>query len=335
MPRLDWSGGCPSLKLEPQRTNLVTNSEYIADTVTWKQLGSALVCTPNEAISPDGYVNASKIVLSAVTAKYYTSEGLTVVSGNSYTFSVWMKAETGTLDVGLALFNGSGNTLVSVTNEWQEFAITRTTTTTTEYVGIDQRIGGASTSGNLLIWGAQLEAGSYGTSYIPSYGTATTRAADACNGAGTSATFNSTEGVLYAEIAALADDLTNRWITLYQSASYNSNQVNLRYGAGSNLIQIVSRAPAVGQDVVLSYTLTDETVNNKIAFRYKLNDWALAVNGVIVATDTSSTAFAASSLDTLSFHRGNSTNPFYGNTNQVLVFNTALSDTELEKLTTL
>ena len=107
----------------------------------------------------------------------------------------------------------------------------------------------------------------------------------------------------------------------------------MRFVADSNLIQAVSRAGGLGQDVVLEYTLTDKTLTNKISIKYKLNDWALWVNGFEVDTETSSNAFTPNSLDVLDFDRGNNSNNFYGNTKQIQYFDSALNDSDLETLT--
>ena len=72
---------------------------------------------------------------------------------------------------------------------------------------------GDGTSG-IYIWGAQLEEGSYATSYIPTNGGTATRLADVCNGAGNEQVINSTEGVFYFEGSALANDGTTRIISL-------------------------------------------------------------------------------------------------------------------------
>ena len=60
------------------------------------------------------------------------------------------------------------------------------------------------------IWGAQLEQQSYATSYIPTNGATNTRLQDIANNSGNSTLINSTEGVLYAEIAALADEVSSK-----------------------------------------------------------------------------------------------------------------------------
>jgi hypothetical protein len=83
----------------------------------------------------------------------------------------------------------------------------------------------------------------------------------------------------------------------------------------------------------LQHTLTDKTTTNKIAIKYKLNDWALWVNGVEVDTENSSNAFTTNSLDVLDFDRGNNSSHFYGNTKQIQYFDSALNDSELETLT--
>ena len=80
---------------------------------------------------------------------------------------------------------------------------------------------GDTTDMEFYIYGYQLENGAYKTSYIPTTTAPATRTADVCNNAGTSATFNSTEGVLFAEIAALADDSTQRFISLGDGTSNN------------------------------------------------------------------------------------------------------------------
>jgi len=155
-----------------------------------------------------------------------------------------------------------------------------------------------------------------------------TRSADVCNNAGTSATFNDSEGVLFAEIAALADDGTNRSISI--SDGTNNNQIVLRFSSTSNQITTYITDGGVITATLL-HTLTNALNYNKIALKYKLNDVQLWVNGSEVATDTSATM--PSGFDELKFSRADGANDFYGKTKQLMVFDEALSDEELSDLT--
>ena len=84
-----------------------------------------------------------------------------------------------------------------------------------------------------------MEAGSYATSYIPTYGSATTRNGEVCNNSGSAQDFNSEEGVLYADIAALANDGTFREISLNDGTT--NNAVEIRYRDNDNHINFVVR----------------------------------------------------------------------------------------------
>ena len=180
----------------------------------------------------------------------------------------------------------------------------------------------------LYIWGGQLEQLSYATSYIPSLtGSTVTRAAETLNGSGNSTLINSTEGVLYAEIAALANDGTFREISLNDGSS--NNVVEIRYNSTTNQFQFIVRNGGAAV-VSPSITLTNALEFIKVAFSYKTDDYKMYVNGVEVATDTSGTM--PSGLNNLSFDWGGS-NPFYGKCKALAVFNEALSDDELELLT--
>ena len=176
----------------------------------------------------------------------------------------------------------------------------------------------------------QLEALSYATSYIPTSGQIASRLADKVTGAGDVTTFNSTEGVLYAEVAALADDGTNRYITL--NSGFKNDSVRIYYNSLSqNQISIQVRSTDNVQ-AIYNYTLSDVRDFVKVAILYKLNEFKMYVNGSLVYTDTSGlTPIGLSQLD---FDSAGAES-FYGKVKSVITFNTALTDAELTCLTTI
>jgi hypothetical protein len=176
---LDYSGGasCPSLLLEPQRTNLVFYSEQF-DNAAWTK--SSATVTANTSVSPDGTQNADTAVITAGGYIYAEFISYAAVTGQSATLSVFAKNATSTL-----LFFGGATTagtdvykIENYGNGWYRHSVVRTFTataaTTLQYI-----IGLVGTS---IIWGAQVEGSNsaYATSYIPTLGAAVTRGADEC-----------------------------------------------------------------------------------------------------------------------------------------------------------
>lgn len=177
----------------------------------------------------------------------------------------------------------------------------------------------------------QCEAKTYATSYIPTSGTAVTRSADNCSGSGDVNTFNSPEGVLYAELAALVDDGTSRDISVSDGTSSNYARISLSNAVGNIEYNIV-----VGGSTQASGVSTMTQTNfNKIAVKWKVNDFSLWLNGTEVLTDSIGSTFPASTLTTLNFNRGSGANPMYGKFKGVQVYTSALSDADLTTLTTL
>jgi hypothetical protein len=356
VPRLNYPlidgvvQGCPSLLLEPQRINLITYSEELSN---WTNIQNVTV-TDNQIISPDGTLNASRINETTDNEAHRIFLNPTVANAQ-HSFSVFMKAGTrdwcylrldsqssdrawfnikdgviGTVDSDLtASIEDYGNgwfrcTVVSqgVTFDTTPLGIIAITKgdNVQSYVG--------DVNEYIYAWGAQLEAGSYPTSYIPTSGTTATRSAETCNNAGDVNTFNDSEGVLFAEISALADDLTFRRISLSNGTS--SNRLSLIYWNETNKLIFELNSGGV-QQVFLQFTLPSEVDFNKIAAKYKDNDFALWVNGIEVGIDT--VGSVPTGLNTLNFDSATSSQYFYGNTKQLQYFPTALNDSDLETLT--
>ena len=221
----------PTLLLEPQRTNLEVNSEDIAG---YSQLTN-VTATNNQSISPDGGVNASLVTTNAVNGKHeLRNTNITFASGTNYTVSVFVKANgydyfaikfaatNSVFDDDYAWFKVSNGTTGTIDadidstsieyygNGWYRITATQQANATASGK-IFLAIGNADNtpiflgdgSSGFYVWGFQVEAGSYTTSYIPTSGSSVTRSADVARGAGTAADFNDSEGVLYANIACL------------------------------------------------------------------------------------------------------------------------------------
>ena len=346
--------GCPSLLLEPQRTNLVTYSEDFSNAY-WTKGGSSIVI--NNAISPDGSLNADKLVEDTSTGGHFLYKQLTTTALSTYTASVfakvgendfiilqdpfssgnprqWFDLNNGILGTGTNISNAS---IIPFGNGFYKCTVTWVISSTNGGLGINTSkldnstsYTGDGTSG-VYIYGAQLEEASYPTSYIPTNGTTVTRLAETANGAGDATTFNDSEGVLMVEISALDNDLTLRQISL--SDGTLSNQLVIYYGNGSNKIFYYLSVGGVAQ-VNDSVIISDIVSFNKIAFKYKQNDFALWINGVNLLSDSSGNTYSASTLSELNLTNGQGSGDyFYGKTKQIQYFQTALTDSELEQLT--
>jgi len=298
------------LLLEPARTNLLP---YSNDFTNGAYSKTRCTVTSNQAISPDGTQNADLMTATGDDARLEDTVG---TAGQSTSMSLYVKSATGSDVDGQIDFSGANIVTFTATNEWQRIDTTLTTLTIIPRL----RVRITNDGDSLYIFGGQVEYGSYPTSYIPTEGEIKTRVADACNGAGNSEVFNDSEGVLFAEISALANDLT------YRSISING-YISLFYNNVSNTIVGNSTGGAL-----IIEQLSDITSFNKIAFKYKANDFALWVNGVELGTDTSGTT--SNSLITLNYDNGSGGSKWYGSTKQIQYFDTALTDAELAALTT-
>jgi len=352
--------GCPHLLLEPQSTNLVTYSE---DFSQWTNTRSSDL---SGFISPTGENNATKFIsdTTASSSHIIKSSNLTISSGQTYTYSVFVKANqlnyvrllfadssvSKFLSVYFNLTNGTVGTtsdgstatldssnIENFGNGWFRCSVTGDLdTTTTAHARIylaeadnDAVIDGDGTS-SIYIWGAMVETGSYPTSYIKSNsGSATTRAAETCNGSGNAATFNDSEGVLMAEISAFEYPVTqNNWLTITDGSINNSIGIVFE-----NTGTVVARHEVGGVNYsYLTHTIDYSNVL-KVVFKYKLNDLELWVNGFKVDTLTSSPIFPNNTLDSLQLQYGGGSNTFYGNTKQLQYFDSILDSEQLEQLT--
>ena len=355
-PRLNYTTGVanPYLLLEPSRSNLFPQSEYYASGAWTIQ---AISTTANAVVSPEGLQNASKLIPNSGTGGNRSlGKGFTGLSG-IHTFSTFAKAgEYGY--VSLRLRNGPSAFVMfdlndgSIHNENNNAQSVAGSAKIEDYgngwyrcsVSFDPS--GSATVGDLFpslsvgitgdetfnwdgdgvsgiyIYGMQFEAGSYAASYIPTYSVSATRARDTCGKTNASGEINSTEGVLYTEIAK-NNVLGSEGGLFLRKDTSNEIRLNL---APNNRINLFVNVGGVLQVYMDNSTFTLEDYN-KIAVKYKLNDYSVFVNGTKIYTDTS--ALVPADMNELKF------NSLYGKVNAIQVYKEALTDAELATLTTI
>ena len=340
--------GCPSHLLEPQRSNLLPYSEDFSD-AGWTKTDSNI--TENTTTSPNGTLTADSLIENTSTSVHRAFKTLAVTGTHTYSFYVkangrqWIAIGAGnTSSFGaLAYFDIENGVLGTVSvgsanienagNGWYRCSVTGVgngggTSFNIWLANANNSISylGDGTSG-IYIWGAQLEAGSYPTSYIPTNGSAVTRSAETANGAGDASTFNDSEGVLFAEISALDNSTVER---IAISDGSNDNRVYFTKTGIANELRFAIVDGSISQ-ASITKVVNDNTSMHKIAGKYKANDVAFWINGFEVGTDTNATM--PSGLDELAFDSGSGSLDFYGNTKQIQYYDSALTDSELETLT--
>jgi hypothetical protein len=308
------------LLLEPQRTNLALRSEEINNTGFWELTNSGTI-TANSTISPDGYQNAD--TLNAGAASSQVQGAIVGTSGAVYTVSIWVKRITGTGNVFLRAVENA-NTLIAVTSDWQRFTATVTSTTTTIRIGIN-----LATSGDAVaVWGGQIEAGSYATSYIPTQGATATRVVEVCSQTPPSGIIGQTEGVMFVDFNFTGGYDTSGIIPIVIRSGTNSAYIFINVSGTLNCDFFDSN--------VLQARLTTNigiSGRKKIAFAYKQNDFVAYMNGVQIGTDTNGTVGAMGILNVGSYYTGGYST--IGGVNQSQLYNTRLSNEELAALTTI
>jgi len=343
LPRLDYSGGasCPSLLLEPQRTNIFEQSEYFSGTY-WAKTGSgggnAPVVTQNYAISPEGLKNASRVQFDTNGSTSSHRSGLVrdfaFTTGDKYAISCWVKSASGSDEIFTFRIAGAqvGGEKIA-TNEWQLFTETHTATaTTTDNFGMQIRGNYSSQTSDILIYGMQLESAvSYPTSYIPTYGSSVTRSADnpIISSAGDIVDIN--QGTLFIDVTI--DSNVNTEIYLMKFDGVNFNDTLYLYRSAIGKIQGVYR---IGGSAYKEETTGAISGRLKAAFAYDSNnDCTLYVNG---SKRGSSFSIPTPSVNLTAIRLGGFNDTLAkqsGGTHQSLYFPTALTDDECIALTTI
>jgi hypothetical protein len=349
VPRLDYTGGgCPSLLLEPQRTNLALFSEQFDNAAYVK---ADVTISANATDSPDGTQSADKIIENTANDAHAVLVSVALASG-THTYSFFAKASERSLinvqrnnsfitafshDYNLAAGTASGGGKIEpyANGFFRCSGVFEVTTASTTGVGVYLNNGsgivytGDGTSG-VFAWGWQYELGSYVSSYIPTLGSSVTRLADAASKTAVSGLIGQTEGTIFWEIQKdaitgnsrfqLSDGTTNNWLFV----SVEEALRNIRIYAG-----VLSGTTV---DVTSVATLNDNA--HKIAFAYAQNDFKVYVDGVDFLTNTSGDIPACSRLD-LGNNSPTGAVLATSNISAAALYPTRLSNTELAALTAL
>jgi surface protein len=324
--------GCGSWLFEPQSTNLIITSD---SGVYGSSPASGILTT-----APDGTNTAVRPVPNTGSNRYTGQISGGIYATNTKITYSWYRKRISTPVIDTYVGDLQPNILVNVTqvgstiqiksdiNGFDRFSATFNITDGSLASNIRLYFGAIIGTGNSSIayWGHQLEVGSYATSIIPTSGSTVTRLQDAAFGSGSSDLINSTEGVLYAEIAALSDSVSF-FLGVYGSSN---SRVRLTFGPSSIKGQVFN-----GSYQCRISSVQTISNNNKIALKYKQDDFALWINGVEVGTDTSGLTFSADTLTYLNLSAYDETsNRVQGKVKCVAVFKEALTDAELTCLTT-
>jgi hypothetical protein len=355
------------LLLEPQRINLIQYSEDFSQGWT----ASNIVIGSASSISPNGSLSAFNIKSNIISGGKYIYDDNSVSVSTTYTLSGFFKKKThnfasllinqrtsasvyiGQLAVNIDLVNGvidtenfaTAPTLINSKienygNGWYRVVLTATTSSTAAIIRSCVGLAGSTSSfeyfgtvsDEVYAFGIQLEQGSYPTSYIPNYGTAlgATRSAETCNNAGDASTFNDSEGVLMVQAATLIDGESVRIIGFSDGTA--NNRISITYHSTLNRIQVFGSKGGV-QIFNLEYLNAEKINLNKVALKYSASSVDFYYNGFLVDSEVPSDMFDADVINRINFDIGTGSNDFYGNTKQIQYFDSALTDSELETLT--
>ncbi len=339
VPRLDYTNGsCPSILVEPQRTNVLTYSEDFSN-ANWIKSNSTSVLS--NIISPNGGLNAYEV--EGLDGGAGVFQIITVSTNTEYTFSFYARRSDSSNAYYRVYSNTNATNIVNTTSyydeinsvEWKRVSVTFNSGTSTSI-----RVYVCSIIGGAIVWGAQLEAGSYATSYIPTVSSAVTRNADVISKTGISDLIGQTEGTMFVEHIYNTETTNNVGVDDivigFSNGTLNNLLLIIHYGSGvnsfNNKLRLYIRN--AGADQALIDLAGTTTGTYKIAVAYKNNDVAFYVNGVQVGIDTSVSVPTLSNLYLYDFL---STNTKY-NTDKVksaAIWKERLSNETLATLTTI
>lgn len=353
VPRFDYSNGsCPSILVEPQRTNLFIYSEQFNNLI--KERTTVI---SDAIIAPNGTLTADKLVEDSSLNSHRIRQNISIIDGNTYTFTIYAKAsernkirlfiggENKSCDFDLingTLLNNSGLYASITPAEYGFFrcSITITSTLTDSKLFLiailDDNYNfsyqGDGTSG-IYIWGAQLEEGSNATSYIPTVASTVTRNADVISKTDISDLIGQTEGTLYIDANINYTAFRNGIFLIIRNQANTSNRLQIYFNNNANNNIAFNHVVNGVNNIVNSNIVSSGNV--KIAIAYKNGEpTTMYLNGVSYSTSGNIGSFTDTINSIYYGIFGDSTSaPYDGLLGNAMIFKTRLTNTDYEVLT--
>jgi hypothetical protein len=310
-PRFDYDPTtlvASGLLIEGSASNYVLRSELNPfASPTWQTAGTTLPTITTgytgNGFAPDNTSNPTRVQFavnggSASRIFQPTSYATNPTTANPYTVSVWMKSNTAGTNYTINILGTAGSSAVTVTPTWQRFTLVNTSgTSLVGYVYISNESG--SVAADVLIWGAQLEAGNGASSYIPTGVSTGNRAYDHCYATGTNFTswFSTGAGTLVAVSDNTKNNTQNLNATISDDSTSNYLRMGFKVGGASNeyLLTTVGGPSSFQGAADSGYAPALNTVY-KMAYAWDTNNFAIVANGGAAGTDTSGTLAGAGVL---------------------------------------
>lgn len=356
-PRYDHdpaSGAPRGLLLETQRSNLLLRAAEF-DNAVWTATGATI--TANAATAPDGLVTAERIAETAATSLHGVAQPFSAAAA-AYTVSVFARAQarkdlvievsragvgdatarfdlaTGTISATSGLYLSMAR-IESIGGGWYRCSVTTLPLSVAAWQAVFRLWGGSDsytgdTTKTLLLWGAQAEAGTHPSSYIPTGSTAATRASDiaqvSLTGLGASA--GDWSAVLHGAAAVLAPPGTNfAMVSLNNGGAYTSAVLQAQ-NTGKPTLNVMDSTLVASLEAPVSYA---PAAPWRAAFRCRTDDFALVVNGGAAVTDSAGTVPAVDRI--MLGRQPNGQDLERGWLRSLLMFPRGLSNAALQALT--
>ncbi len=376
-PRFDHdpvTGESLGLLIEESRTNqMIYSSDITGDTAQNGTITGDATTAPDGTTTADKYAANSTNGIHRVDMPFTSGQ---ITNSTAYTFSVFVKANgydklhiryagynadnhglgydlsDGTTFAGK--FDGTGSldavtssSMIAYPNGWYRCSFTFTTAAdaasgvaqTLYYISNSEattNFAGDGSSG-MYFWGAQMEAGSFPTSYIPTSGSTVTRAADIAKITGTNFTdfYNQTEGTVFSSHQQYSGQSDTQNTYVYQISNATSSSVAFRLIDKNNYYSNPARLTATqwANDVALQKPDATNGERIKTAFACKVNDAAVSYDGADVLTDTSLDMNSDQTIMSIGCFPHTPQAFLNGHIQQISYYNKRLTNAQLQGLT--